>query len=412
MAERLDDYRQCFNWAEQAVYNVLSGHVNRGPDTEHLLTALSVGHYIMGNQAEADQVSTTPLMQENPEARFILFTSLARAGDSSAIPKARQAMSRASEESTYLDDVVPGLDFGGIRSAEKLAKLVSVGDKELVDIARKAAATVAIKHRSTKFTDLYCAGDQQSLALALEAAKAAYEEDSLTGYAHNASIATTNLHTILDHALKNAAFGDASVVTTQFKEEWDVTEALAKRFAAGEQSVLPELEERIPTKGHIRRRCIMHLARANYQPAVEEIRSHAAEVEKSLSKAWWQRLTKPAPDDADREQLYEDLTILHNLGEGTAIDRAIELAKTDQEFSRSYGFGDEGEGTLELAKIAYDKNPGVLSRLRLLELSFEPELFKEQLLDEIGRLQKSRSSWLAELIILTAQKAASSSTAH
>lgn len=409
MTERLADYRQCFNWAEQAIYNLNDSFANHDSNMEELLTALGVGHSLMGEQAEVEWVTETTIMRENPNARFTLLTNLVQAGDKSAIPQARRAMSSASENSVYLDDVVPGLDFGGIRSAEKLARLVSVGDKELVDTARRAAGTVVIKHRSTQYVELYCAGDHQSLALACEAAEAAYREDELTGYDHNSWIATRNLHIVLDRALQVGDFNDAAEVVKHFKEDWDITEALAKRFAAGDESTLAELEERLPAEGHVRRKCIIHMAKANYGPAVEEIKQHADKVEKGLYGPAWRRAFKSVDPHTDRSQLYEDLTILHSLGDETAVKRAVKLARSGKDFHYSYGFGDEGAGVLELAKIAYENDPGVLTRLRLLELDFSPELFKDQLVDEIGRLQGSQFSWLGQLIVLTARKASEGS---
>lgn len=405
MSERLDDYRQCFNWAEQAIYNLHEGFANHDSNMGELLTALGVGHYLMGEQAEVEWVAETPFMRENPNARFTLLTSLAQAGDRSVLPEARRAMFTASEQSTYLDDVIPGLDFGGIRSAEKLARLVSVGDKDLVDIARKAAGNVMVKHRSTQFVDLYYAGDRQSLALACEAAEAAYAEDALLGYDHNSGIATRNLHAVLDHALQNGDFEDAVEVTKRFKDEGDITEALAKRFAAGDESILAELEERLPKDGYIRRRCVVHMARANYGPAVKEIKQRAEKAEKRLYGSAWRRAFKSRDAHTERYQLYDDLTILHSLGDETAVKRAIKLARSDKDFHYSYGFGDVGADVLELANIAYENDPGILTRLRLLELDFSPGLFRDQLVDEIGRLQGSGFSWLGQLVVLTARKA-------
>lgn len=407
-------YAQYLHWTEQTVYNLEPTFANRATELEEHLSAFAIAHYLMDEPEKLAETFEHPLLVANPEVRFKVLTNLIEAGDTSALPMAHQAMIEAAgnEELHNKLNSLFGTDFGALESAKMLVRLATIGAAERIDgadeltnTARGAISRIKRGHqRVAQFTQLYRAGDDDSLHLACAAANEVYGQYEEGDPEASPADVINSLELLVDYTLEKGNFDHAALVTERLRESGDrftMPKTLAKRLAAGDTSVEEEFKAELPVGGPVRWWCMAHLAKkAQYPPAIADIRVQAAHTEEQL-------LTKSFDSIEGQmylSRLYEYLVILHDLGDQEATKKFMLYAQKDPRFHTAHGFDDGEESTLELAKLAYERSPNVLTRLQLLKLDFSEELFKEQLVEEVGRLQDSFFSWLGESIVLIAHK--------
>lgn len=110
-------YRECFDMAVEAVRGNFETFANLGSNQRDLLVSVATGYLILGETTTVEAIEEHPLFQEDPSARFDLYTALANEGAKSRLPKARIAGAVANEHATFLEDAIPIGDPGPLRQA-------------------------------------------------------------------------------------------------------------------------------------------------------------------------------------------------------------------------------------------------------------------------------------------------------
>jgi hypothetical protein len=375
-AQETAEMRESVKESVAQVKSALSRYEN-STMSEYSLAALATAVMLTEGPEPAREFaeSTIEALDMPPAKAFVAWNTLYAAGDEEALPKARQAIGLASEQLTFLE-AIDVVELHGQHSTERLVALVESGDTENTALARDMVKNVDPKYSPALFAKLYKAGDDESLDLAIEAAKEAKQYSQRIGDRYYLA-SEKALSGAAEVAIQKEKHGDALKLMQNIDDEFTKAELHVQLFGAGRAESLQEaLGYLQQASGYEAESLVRELAEAGYQPALEAVKQRVEACTEAKKNQFGHRNTTTSNVDIFDE--LEDLAILHNAGVEGAGQQMVERIGADKEpifylrYLRQAGLHEEAAA---LAAALYEADPSDLHAEELMYARFDLELW-------------------------------------
>jgi hypothetical protein len=357
--------------ADQIVEHLLTNpNAERGYTLGAVCESLAYSEGVEPAHAYAQQIAAKLSLHSFDE--FEMWADLFKAGDKDALPKARRAAGIASEQLTFVEEVV-GMELGGLHTAERLVKLVEAGDRESMNLARSTTKHVYTTERAALFGKLYRAGDEESLGLAIQSARDARDfiDQGNDNKQHYYRVETA-LEDMATCAINNGRFDDALKLIDAIESENIRAHLHVKLFHHGRSESLPIVVEYLAGLDQWGRPYFeRELASVGYEPALQSVKKRANATRRRFG------LRKAKQEDLDVR--LRDLVVLNSAGDETAGKKIIDLVRSAEhpEYYLSYlEVANVNEAT-RLAGELYAKDPSVRNADNLVNYHFDAGLWQE-----------------------------------